>query len=101
MMCGKAIISPTKYESVRTQIRFKETPPSARSSDQPSSMRLSGQPRETFIVEVLYNEEGDKIYKCPICKSVTGTWAPKNPYNTSLFAHNPNCPNTNKIPIEE
>jgi hypothetical protein len=57
-------------------------------------------PNETFIVEVLYNEDNEKIYKCPLCKQTTGTFAPKYPNDTSLFTHIYNCPNKNKIPIE-
>jgi hypothetical protein len=30
----------------------------------------------------------------------SGTAAPKDPTNTSLFAHNYNCPNKGKISIE-
>lgn len=55
----------------------------------------------TFFVIVLYNEYGKKIYKCPNCSIISGTLAPENPTNTSFFAHYYNCPNNNKIPIEE
>ena len=57
-------------------------------------------PKETFIVEVLCNSNNEKIYKCPICKTITGTAAPKNPTNISLFAHRYYCTNINNIPIE-
>jgi hypothetical protein len=56
--------------------------------------------KETFIVEVLYDKDNEKIYKCPICKTQTGTAAPEDPTDTSLFVHNYNCPNKHKIPIE-
>jgi hypothetical protein len=58
-------------------------------------------PKETFIVDVLYNTGGKKIYKCPRCKTVTGSSAAEDPTNTSLFGHCFDCPNKNKIPIEE
>jgi hypothetical protein len=58
-------------------------------------------PKETFIVEVLYNKDNKKIYKCPICNVISGTAAPKNPNNTTLFAHHYDCPNKDKIPIEK
>jgi hypothetical protein len=57
-------------------------------------------PTEQFIVEVLYNETSEKIYKCPLCGSITGTAAPKNPTDTSLFTHNYSCANKGKNPIE-
>ena len=91
MRCGKAIISPTGYNSYLTEIRFDSD---VFDSDvKPSSS-------ETFIVEVLHDAYGEKIYSCPFCKRKTGTSAPKNPTNTSLFSHIFDCPNKNKIPIE-
>ena len=86
MICGKAIISPTEYNSYLTKIRFD-------SDVKPSSS-------ETFIVDVLHDADGEKIYSCPLCKRKTGTAAPQNPTNTSLFSHIFDCPNKNKIPIE-
>ena len=88
MECGKAIISPTQYYSELTKVRFD-------SHVEPSS---SEKPLETFTVEVLYNINDKKIYRCPICKTETGTAAAEQPTNTSLFPHNFNCPNKNKIP---
>ena len=60
----------------------------------------SNTPRETFTVEVLQNERGNKVYKCLICNSISGEAVVKTPTDTSLFAHAYNCPNKNKIPIE-
>ena len=57
-------------------------------------------PKETFDVEVLYNVTGDKIYKCPICNKISGTYAPKHPKDTSLFPHSYDCINIYKIPKE-
>ena len=89
--CGKAIISPTKYSSVQTPIRFpRETVVSSRAPE--SNGR--------FNVEVLYNADGKKIYKCPACNTVTGTYATKFPNETSYFGHNYTCPNKDKIPVE-
>jgi hypothetical protein len=55
----------------------------------------------TYIVEVLYNDSGKKIYKCPICNAKSGTYAPQHPYNTSHFTHFRGCPNQGKIPVEQ
>ena len=90
MSCGKAIISPTRLDSYLTPLRF----------DLPKPPSSPVKPSETFIVKVLYNADGKKIYRCPFCKTTTGTAAPENPTNTSLFVHNLDCPNKNKIPIE-
>ena len=49
---------------------------------------------------ILQNASGNEIYQCPICKLISGTTAPKNPENLSLFSHNINCPNKFKIPKE-
>jgi len=112
MRCGKAIISPTGHNSILTELRvdshvepsltelsFAEEPSFAEPSlaKEPS---LAEEHLKTFIVEVLYNTDGKKIYQCPICKFVTGTLAVENPTNTSFFSHKFNCPNKNKIPIE-
>ena len=94
--CGKAIISPTHYSTSLIPIRLTSSV-----SSQPSFVQRSySKPRETFKVNVLYNKNGEKIYECPNCKSTTGTLAPQNPEDTSLFVHNFNCPNKGKIPIE-
>ena len=91
MRCGKAMISPVEYNTSLTE--FRKTISS-------ENRKLSVEPTETFIVEVLYKNNNQKIYKCPICKTITGTAAPKKPTNTSLFVHNYYCPNKNKIPVE-
>jgi len=88
LSCGKAIISPTHYSTSLIPIRL--TSPVSRSS----------KPRETFEVSVLKNKDGKNIYKCPLCKAITGTAAPENPEDTSLFTHDFNCPNKGKIPVE-
>ena len=54
-----------------------------------------------FIVDVKHDKDGDKIYKCPLCNSLTGTGAVQNPNDTSLFQHAFDCPNKNKIPVEK
>lgn len=56
--------------------------------------------RMTYRVNVLVNAEGKKVYQCPICKSVSGTLAPRFPENPKFFAHNRGCPNAGGIPIE-
>ena len=38
-------------------------------------------------------------YQCPFCKTITGTAAPENPYNLSLFSHDYHCINRFKIPM--
>jgi len=53
-----------------------------------------------FIPIILYNKEGEKIYQCPNCKSISGTSAPKYPSRISLFSHNYDCLNRFKIPLE-
>ena len=60
----------------------------------------SNMPRETFTVEVLQNERGNKVYKCPICNFISGENVVKTPTDISLFYHRFDCPNKNKIPIE-
>jgi hypothetical protein len=96
--CGKAIISPTQYSTSLIPLRL--TSPVSTSPRSSFVQRAYSKPRETFKVNVLYNKNKEKIYECPICKGRTGTSAPNNPEDTSLFAHNYNCPNTGKIPIE-
>lgn len=94
--CGKAIISPTQYSTSLIPIRLTSSV-----SKQPSYVKREySKPTGTFKVNILYNKNGEKIYECPICKATTGTLAPQNPEDTSLFIHNYDCPNKGKIPIE-
>jgi len=94
LRCGKAIISPTEYKSEITPIRI--TPLNTTDLSIPPTPR----PSETFIAIVLNNANGKKIYQCPICKSITGTAAPLNPEDITLFTHKYDCPNKFKIPKE-
>ena len=55
MTCGKVIISPIGYKSQLTKLRFDS--------------RVK--PLETFIVEVSYNSDNNKIYKCQMCGVIT------------------------------
>jgi hypothetical protein len=96
--CGKAIISPTQYSTSLIPLRL--TSPVSTSFKSSFIQDAYSKPRGTFKVNVLYNKNKEKIYECPICKGQTGTAAPNNPEDTSLFVHNYNCPNKDKIPIE-
>ena len=109
MKCGKAIISPAGHNTLLTPFRdpfredtlkFSEDEEWQPEGSRGNSFALSELPRETFTVEVLQNERGNKVYKCLICNSISGEAVVKTPTNTSLFAHAYNCPNKNKIPIE-
>jgi hypothetical protein len=53
-----------------------------------------------FIVEVLTNKYNDKVYRCPICKIITGTFAVTYPKDPNYFGHSKGCPNNNKYPLE-
>ena len=53
-----------------------------------------------FKVIVTQDKYMNKIYQCPVCKFKTGTGAPINPMDFTLFDHKSNCRNNNKIPIE-
>uniref|UniRef100_A0A6C0E3U9 Uncharacterized protein n=1 Tax=viral metagenome TaxID=1070528 RepID=A0A6C0E3U9_9ZZZZ len=88
--CGKAIISPTQYTSTLIPIRGSK-----------EKQSVDTKPKEMFIVDVEHDKDGDKIYKCPLCNSLTGTAAVQNPNDTSLFQHAFDCPNKNKIPVEK
>ena len=88
MKVGKVILSPTQCISVLTPFLL------------PLPLTHQKNPLQTYIVFVLYNKDGKKIYKCPLCNNITGTLAPENPSDTSLFTHNFNCSNKNKIPKE-
>ena len=95
MRCGKAIISPTQYNS--SVIPFRN---SREIASPETATRETASSKGTFNVEVLYNKDGEKIYKCPVCNNITGTRAPKEPHSTNFFVHNFNCPNKGKIPVE-
>jgi len=81
--CGKAIISPTEHKSVSIPIRFWS----------PSVPSAPSEPRGTFIVEILKNKNGEKIYQCPECGTLTGIYLG--------FTHRFDCSNKNKIPKEK
>ena len=64
---------------------------------QERSSKTSQKGKEFFKPIVLTNP---KRYQCPICLQISGTAAPLNPNNISLFQHNFDCPNKFKIPQE-
>ena len=55
--------------------------------------------KNDFFKPIVLNNP--KRYQCPLCKTITGTYAPLNPTDVSLFAHNFNCDNKFKIPKEK
>ena len=55
---------------------------------------------ESFIPIILFNDEGDKIYQCPECKSKSGTNAPLYPNQVEFFSHDFLCPNKFSVPKE-
>lgn len=57
--------------------------------------QLQGSP---YFKPIILNDP--KRYQCPICKTITGTAAPLNPEDISLFSHTFDCPNKFKIPKE-
>ena len=91
MKFGKAIISPDYHNSRLISLRLE-----SKTEKKLSEAHVS----EIFVVEVLYNSSNKKIYKCPMCSTITGRMAPEHPENTSLFIHKYDCPNKGKIPIE-
>lgn len=84
-LASKAIISPSQYNTYLTKMVINKI--------------ANKTPAETFTPIILYVDD-EKIYQCPMCKSVSGTYAPKIPVDTSLFSHYLNCPNKNRIPVE-
>lgn len=54
---------------------------------------------DEFVPIVILTSFG-KIYKCPQCKSSSGTLAPQNPTDLKLFSHTYTCSNKNKYPVE-
>jgi hypothetical protein len=70
----------------------------------PTTPEPEQEPKGTYDVQVLHiGWPGDgKIFKCPACGTISGTFAARNPTLTHLFKHHkdPNCPNQGKIPIE-
>ena len=74
----------------------KQKPKLPRMSDD-SSSKSSTVKKEYYTPIISKNEDGDKIYICPSCKSKSGTAAPENPedifrngsttyyYSTKLF----------------
>ena len=70
--------------------------------DEESLLRTQMESVGTYFKPIiLFNGQGDKIYKCPVCNTVSGTSAVKNPKDLSLFAHNYDCINKYKIPADE
>ncbi len=66
-----------------------------------TSTSITSEPKGTYDVEVLRLRD-EKVFKCPACGTISGTFAARNPTLTHLFKHHkdPNCPNQGKIPIE-
>ena len=75
----------------------------------PRRAEPSRAPTGTFIVDVRKSEHGDKVYFCPECKRLTGTYAVQHPSDPGSFGHlyieSPDgssykCPNDGKVPVE-
>ena len=49
---------------------------------------------------IIINGSYGKTYKCPACGNTSGTAAPEDPSDLSLFTHKFSCPNKFKIPVE-
>jgi hypothetical protein len=83
-LAGKVTISPNDFSSSLFPLKseVKETE------------------NKTFVVNVLYNNSYEKIYKCPECENITGTYIPTNPTDVKNFSHTYTCSNIGKIPIE-
>jgi hypothetical protein len=56
--------------------------------------------KDNEYIPIIHQMSYGKIYECPICHSKSGIAAPKSPSDFSLFIHNFDCPNKNKIPVE-
>ena len=54
----------------------------------------------TFITQISADKDGDKVYVCPSCGSVSGISAVLKPAETYYFHHYKDCPNKGKVPIE-
>jgi len=65
----------------------------------PTTTEPESEPKGTYNVQVLRLRD-EKVFKCPACGTISGTFAARNPTLTHLFKHKPNCPNQGKIPIE-
>ena len=61
--------------------------------------RVLAQGTYTPIVEL--NQYCERVFRCPVCKHVSGNAAPRNPQNLyySKF-HSPDCVNIDRVPIE-
>jgi hypothetical protein len=55
----------------------------------------------SFTPIILYNQEGNKVYQCPICHIISGTAIVQDPQNLDAFNHANNCENRGKFPIED
>jgi hypothetical protein len=96
-LCGKATISPTDFSSSLTPLRSESGSQLMYESKQTDSI---GNFLGNFLVIILYDSDGKKIYKCPECKVNTGTYVPLNPTDVNYFSHTYKCSNKGKIPIE-
>ncbi len=97
MLCGKIIINPSMYNGLLVPMRFDSDCVSLTKNSTYSRLIVP----QTYVVEVLKNGLGNKVYMCPKCKNISGTLAPENPSDLYLFQHVYNCVNKDKIPIEK
>ena len=85
-----------RHPPQRRTRRFVPSPP-----HRPNTTPLQRRRSDTyFFVNVENDNDGKKIYKCPICSCRTGRMAPLYPEDTSLFPHEFSCINKGKIPEE-
>ena len=73
--------------------------PQLRGTRRPAPQGRFGPP-ETYTPVVEFNENGQKIFRCPVCNFRSGTAAPLTPQDLSLTPHALNCVNTGRVPVE-
>ena len=98
-------VAPSAEERVlaQTQPQTLYQPPGSRR--RAPTQGIQGPPQQgtpgTYTPIVELNQNGQRVFRCPVCNRVSGTAAPRNPQNLyySQF-HSPDCVNTGRVPVE-
>ena len=102
MRCGKATISPDECNASQIPIRMmssnRKRNQNFDTTDSEKEARTT--PSGSFTPVVEFNQNGQKIFRCPVCNLRSGTAAPLTPQDLSLTPHAFTCINKGKVPVE-
>ena len=99
------LVDRNDLERERVLEHLAQTQAQPQGTRRPATRERFGQqgrfgPPETYTPVVEFNDNGQKMFRCPVCNLRSGTAAPLTPQDLSLTPHAFDCVNTGKVPVE-